>query len=139
MNQENLSPCPFCGFTSLTINPIARIKAGGEEWRAWVQCGTCNAVGPSVSSDKSEEEAQLLAATLWNRRKDDQFTLETEERVEKWMVWKGGVCPVNPWRLVKIKLRGGAENEGPADRFFWGHLDQGTDIVAYHLVTDDEE
>jgi hypothetical protein len=67
MNYQ-LGPCPFCGFTNLSINPIARIKAGGEKWRAWVQCGTCNAVGPSVSSDKSEDEAGLLAATLWNRR-----------------------------------------------------------------------
>lgn len=68
--MEQLTPCPFCGFTNLDIKPVTYKIAGRDEWRAWVQCKTCLAEGPTVSSDKSEDEAELLAVTLWNGRKE---------------------------------------------------------------------
>lgn len=69
MNKE-LKPCPFCGNTGrCNSHPYAP-----NRYRAWVECDSCAASGPPVSSDISEAEAQLLAATLWNRRQESKNT-----------------------------------------------------------------
>lgn len=76
MNQK-LDPCPFCGrqASPQTGPPFV----ASDVARAWVQCDSCLARGPSVSSDVSEEEAQILAVTLWNRRKDHHgYTIDNE-------------------------------------------------------------
>lgn len=57
-----LLPCPFCGRSDLTTTT----KPTWNEWRGFIACDTCGAMGPGVSSDTSGAEA--LAVTLWNRR-----------------------------------------------------------------------
>lgn len=63
-----MKPCPFCG----NNGRVHAYPYGGGDYRAWVECDSCTATGPAVSSDKSEEEARLMAVELWERRETKQ-------------------------------------------------------------------
>lgn len=60
-----MKPCPFCG----NAGRVHSHPYGGGDYRAWVECDSCTATGPAVSSDLSEEEAGRLAVQLWEMRK----------------------------------------------------------------------
>jgi Lar family restriction alleviation protein len=72
---SELKPCPFCGNASR----IHAYPYGSSDYRAWVECDSCAATGPTVSSDVPEAEAGLLAETLWNRRKEQEKPQEGAE------------------------------------------------------------
>lgn len=77
MITEELKPCPFCGFSKASIK-LGPPMVSSDVARGWVECEICSAVGPSVSSDISEDEARLLAATLWNLRRESKNTPERQ-------------------------------------------------------------
>lgn len=56
-----LKPCPFCGG-----KPKSRSARAAEDvMDAWVQCTSCDALGPVIEGAYAEHEA---AARSWNQR-----------------------------------------------------------------------
>lgn len=54
--------------------------------------------------------------------------------VDGWIDWPGGECPVEPERLVDIKLRDGSIFCGmDADGWRWSDIGHNADIIAYRL------
>jgi hypothetical protein len=56
-----LLPCPFCGKTEYLQEEVF----ASCEQRIW--CANCMCIGPLASAG-SEEEAEVMAAGLWNTR-----------------------------------------------------------------------
>jgi hypothetical protein len=57
----------------------------------------------------------------------------------KWIVWKGGECPVDPETKVSVELSNGERDTGLAKEFLWNHADGRSaasrlDIVSYRVV-----
>ena len=58
-----------------------------------------------------------------------------------WIEWRGGVCPVDPGAEVRVRLRGGRLDTGPAGVAGgalprrWSHIGGYGDIVAYKVVS----
>lgn len=74
---------------------------------------------------REQYEAALLAATT-------QGTITLP--VDGWIDWAGGECPVEPERLVDVKLRDGSIFCGmDADGWRWSDIGHNADIIAYRL------
>lgn len=52
----------------------------------------------------------------------------------EWIEWTGGECPVEGHRRVEARLRDGTIETADADLFFWDHIDDDSDIVAYRVL-----
>ncbi len=57
----------------------------------------------------------------------------------KWIVWKGGACPVSQEAKVQVTLRSGKKDTGLASEFGWGHCGircagSRLDITFYRVV-----
>jgi hypothetical protein len=49
--------------------------------------------------------------------------------------WNGGECPVHHESVATTWCRGGGSVEGiAAKHFFWGHHDEGSDIVCFKVT-----
>lgn len=68
---QQLKPCPFCGNPP---SPTPTLLTVDATFRAAIECGTCLARGPVVSSDRGQEEAERLAVILWNNRDEELDT-----------------------------------------------------------------
>lgn len=54
-----------------------------------------------------------------------------------WIKWDGGGCPVDSHVTVEASRRDGAKHiPMRASMFRWGHLLNGSDIIAYRVVKD---
>lgn len=78
--SQQLKPCPFCS----NAGKVNSHPYSPGLYRAWVECESCAASGPPVSSDKSEDEARILAVNLWNSRIEAPTTYQ-QKPVEEWV------------------------------------------------------
>lgn len=52
-----------------------------------------------------------------------------------WIEWSGGKCPVEGGSKVEVELGDGRKYKRRADHFEWHHEGDGTDIIAYRVVS----
>lgn len=63
--------------------------------------------------------------------------MTTKKIYRPWIDWDGGECPVSPDTVVGIKLRSGfSEHPHHAKCYVWRHTGGATDIVSYHIATE---
>ena len=63
--------------------------------------------------------------------------MTTKKIYGPWIKWGGGKCPVPPDTLVEVMLRNGdVMNQRLAYKYQWNHLDAVSDIVKYHIATE---
>lgn len=58
-----------------------------------------------------------------------------------WIEWKGGDQPVEDGTIVEFKLRinENISYTGNACRLFWHHDGREDDIIAYRIISEDED
>ena len=72
--ESELKPCPFCGSSDVKLQ-----VAGDAQHIVVVECGDCNAQGPTVAL--IVEDCHSKAAALWNDRLAQRLEQERVERM----------------------------------------------------------
>lgn len=65
-----------------------------------------------------------------------QYEAALAAKNEGWIEWGGGECPMDSDAIVDVKLKGGVQitdGETSAAAYYWDHMNQRGDIIAYRL------
>lgn len=66
----------------------------------------------------------------------EQYEAALAAKNEGWIDWGGGECPVDGDAIVDVKLKSGVQitdGETSAAAYYWDHMNQRGDIIAYRL------
>lgn len=103
------------------------------------QLNTVNklAVGRGIELERQRALNALLSAELDAKGAAVERIGKRIAKMEgapSWITWDGGDCPVKPEQIVQVRLRCGAEREGLAGLYAWGHDGRAFDIISYRVV-----